>query len=200
MGLAHRFELPESGVIAMWKEENFRLALLVTAFGLIVYFIIPIQVSSAPVPGSMGLSKVGPATLPRVSAWGFIITGLAWMAFEVGRFLKARRGVRERVASIEGTAGGDGVAALLFPLGLWLAVVICISLLPMLGFAESCTVLGIPLGLAMARARPKRFQRGDWIALGVGMGIFPLILHFLFRRFLYVDFPGGIISQFLTGW
>jgi hypothetical protein len=52
----------------------------------------------------------------------------------------------------------------------------------------------------MARARPKRFQKRVWIGLGVGMVIFPLILHFVFRRFLYVDFPGGIISHLLTGW
>ncbi len=184
----------------MWKQENFRLAVLVTTFGLIVYLIIPIQVSSAPVPGSMGLSKVGPATLPLVSAWGFIITGLIWMAFEGGRFLQARHGARERVAPTQRAPEKEGSAGLFFPLGLWLAVVIGISLLPMLGFAESCTVLGIPLGLAMARAKRHGLQRRDWIGLGAGMGILPLILHFVFRRFLYVDFPSGIISQFLAGW
>ena len=101
---------------------------------------------------------------------------------------------------MEGAAEGNWTAALLFPLGLWLGVVIGISLIPVLGFAESCMVLGFPLALAMGRARSKRFQGGHWIALVAGMGIFPLILHFLFRRFLYVDFPGGIISQFLAGW
>jgi hypothetical protein len=183
----------------MSAKENIYAALVVTVMGLIVYLLISSQVSMEPVPGSMGYSRVGPSTLPRTAAWGFILTGLVWLALETRRLVKARRARRASAEPIQETADPIQRDGWGWSMLVWVGMLTYIALTPVLGFAESCAVFGLPLGIAIARSRPKGLQKYDLIGLLIGVVLAPLLLHFLFYRFLYVAFPVGPISRMLTG-
>ena len=183
----------------MIDKENFYTALTVTAIGLIVFLMIPIEVSMDAVPGSMGFSQVGPATLPRSAAWGFTLTGLTWLTFEIRKYLKARGAQKPAAEPIQAAAEPnqrDGWTASML---VWVGMLAFTALTPVLGYAEACMVFGLPLGLAIAYTRQKRPQPSDFIVLLAGIVITPLLLHFLFYRFLYVAFPVGPISRLLIG-
>ncbi len=185
----------------MTAKENLILALVVMALGVTTYFVIPFQVDMESVPGSMGYSKVGPATLPYLASWGFLITGLIWITSEARRYLKVRRDRKAGLGQNQGAAAEDQGQNenWTWSLLLWVAAAGYVALIPALGFAESCMVFGLPLGLAMIRSRKIELRPHTLLGLLIGVILFPVLLHFLFYRFLYVAFPAGPISRWLAG-
>jgi hypothetical protein len=183
----------------MSAKENVYAAIVVTAIGLIIHLLIISQVSTEPVPGSMGYSQVGPSTLPRTAAWGFVLTGLIWLTLEIRKSAKARRARKAAAEPIQQAAEPIQKDGWSWSLLVWVGMLTYIALTPVLGFSESCMVFGVPLGLVIARSRPMGLQKLDLIGLFIGVVLAPLLLHFLFYRYLYVAFPVGPISRILIG-
>lgn len=177
----------------MSRKENLFAASVVTLLGVAAYLLIPNQVSMEPVPGSMGFSRVGPATLPALAAWGLIATGFGWLAMETWRWR------RQRVVATMGIPRAAVDARWRSPMSVWLGMVAYVGLTPLLGFTESSMLFGLCLALATAPARAKRKRRRFVIELLAGVVLFPVGLQFLFYRFLYVALPTGFISRSWIG-
>ena len=183
----------------MSTKENILSAIIILVLGFIVYFLIPYQVGMDPVPGSMGFSEVGPSTLPSLSAWGFILIGLIWLSSEALKYFNARRNEEAVTIPNEEIENIEQREKWGWSLLLWVGAVIYVALIPVLGYAESCIIFSLPLSLAMIRSRSEEFHIKNLFGLLIGVIIFPILLHLLFYRFLYVDFPTGIISRFFVG-
>jgi len=186
----------------MSAKENLYIAAIVFAFGLIIYLLIPFQVSTDSIPGSLGFSEVGPDTLPRLSALGIIITGLVWGGRSMWEYLRVRRARDAVPGLIHRTAGDDEPKKWLWPIMTWVGMMIYVTLIPVWGYTEASFLFGLIVGLAMARNRPNGLQpyASTAVYLFIGVVLVPLSLGFVFYKYFHVILPTGPISRVLLGW
>ena len=183
----------------MLEKEELYTAIVVIVFGLFVYILIPNQVSTDPIPGSMGFSQVGPATLPWLSVFGILLTGLIWLCYTIWKYRSARRIVQSGVEPAENAAMSYRPGIWVFAFITWLGMIVYVLIIPVLGYPETSTLFGLTIALTMARARPKWLQPSDWVGLLIGVVIFPFVLNFFFLKYLYVTLPPGPLSGLLIG-
>ena len=183
-------------------KENLYMAVIVLSFGLIIYLLIPFQVSMESIPGSMGFSQVGPATLPRLSAWGIILTGLIWSGRSLWKYISERRSAFSEPDSMQKAAGHDQPVKWTWSIMTWLGMIMYVALIPVWGYMESSAIFGLIVGLAMAR--PGRDGLKAYATIGIrlffGVVIIPLSLNYVFYKFFFVPLPTGLFSGLLFGW
>ncbi len=184
----------------MSLDENFYTAGVVLVIGVAIYFVIPAQVNMEPIPGTMGFSKVGSATLPFLAAWGLILTALTWIGRLFWRYLKEQK--RQSMPADEtippSTQTSDTKSQnIMRPILVWSGMVGYMILIPLLGFIEASALFGLAVGLSMVSGRPTGFNKRLWLEFILGFGVVPVCLYLVFHKFFYVTLPTGLISDWL---
>ena len=182
----------------MSLDENFYTAGVVLVIGVATYFVIPAQVNMEPIPGTMGFSKVGSATLPFLAAWGLILTALTWIGRMSWRYLKEQKLQSMPADETIPTSTSDIKRQnILRPILVWSGMVGYMILIPLLGFIEASALFGITVGLSMVSGRPAGLKKRVWIEFFLGFGVVPVCLYLVFHKFFYVTLPTGFISDWL---
>jgi len=157
------------------KKINLSIGIVSTFLSCAIYFLVPFEVNSDPIPGTGDLVRITPAAIPLICAVAFFAIGSLFILHPFV-FAKSVRQDNDVKFSRDGLVRG------------FITLIIVISyptLLEALGFLLGTAIILFALNLYFG-------TRKIW-QLFLGAVILPICIYYIFGSVMYVPLPKGYL-------
>ena len=157
------------------KKINLSIGIVSIILSCAIYFLVPFEVNSDPIPGTGDLVRITPAAIPLICAVAFVVIG---GLFILQPYVFAKSDDQDDDVTFSQDGLVRGCVTLLI-------VISYPALLEALGFLLGTTVILFALNLYFG-------TRKIW-QLVLGAVILPICLTYIFGSLMYVPLPNGYL-------